>query len=119
MHCCLNNNNNTQLNQLGHNVPDHGYDHQPAKVVEIGEITIKYDMAVNTDRTIGVNLPDIAIHNRKDNSCLLIDGALGIMKIRFQKQISELPYQVSPEQIQKIALLGTAHILPKVLSIAH
>ena len=149
----------SMLKQLGHSVPDNWYDHQPVKVVDTDDITIMYDMAVTTDRTIGANRPDIIFHNKKENRCLLIDvavpddanipikevekiskykdleieisrmwktktkvipvvaGALGTLKIGFKKHLNELPCQVSPEHIQKIALLGTAHILRKVLTI--
>ena len=116
-------------------------------------------MAVQTDRTIGANRPDIIFHNKKDKRCLLIDvavpidanvslkeveklskykdleieiarmwktktkvipvviGALGATSTQFQDHLEELPCQVYPSQIQKIALLGTAHIIRKVLSI--
>ncbi|XP_017772566.1 PREDICTED: uncharacterized protein LOC108559732 [Nicrophorus vespilloides] len=50
-------------------------------------------------------------------SRVLIKKALGTLKIGFEKYLEELPSRVNAEQVQKIALLGTAHILRKVLSI--
>jgi hypothetical protein len=49
----------------------------------------------------------------------VVVGALGTMKNGFQKYTEQLPGNAHPEQIQKIALLGTAHIIRKVLSIGH
>ena len=47
----------------------------------------------------------------------VVVGALGIMSKDFEKYLKELPSDVSSKQIQKIALLGTAHILRKILSL--
>lgn len=46
----------------------------------------------------------------------VIVGALGTIRTGFQRYIDMLPGNQSSEQIQKIALLGTAHIIRKVLS---
>ena len=47
----------------------------------------------------------------------IVVGALGTMSKDFDKHLKELPTDVSSKQIQKIALLGTAHILRKIISI--
>ena len=47
----------------------------------------------------------------------VIVGALGTVSAEFERHLAKLPCSVSPEQVQKITLLGTAHILRKVLSI--
>jgi hypothetical protein len=47
------------LKKLGLPSTEHWYEHQPEKVVEseTAVIMIMYDMAVNTDPTIGANRP--------------------------------------------------------------
>lgn len=47
----------------------------------------------------------------------VVVGALGTTSTEFIKHLDRLPFKVCPDQIQKITLLGTAHILRKVLSI--
>ena len=45
-------------------------------VSEKDDITILWDMSVQTDREIKANRPDIVIKNKKEKSCLLIDMAI-------------------------------------------
>ena len=47
----------------------------------------------------------------------IVVGALGTITKDFEKYVKMLPDNISIEEIQKIALLGTAHILRKTLSI--
>ena len=44
-------------------------------------------------------------------------GALGAIHVGLKNHISKIPGDIAPEQLQKIALLGTAHILRKSLSL--
>ena len=47
----------------------------------------------------------------------VVIGALGVIKKGLEKLISEIPGYINLQEIQKTTLLGTAHILGKVLSI--
>ena len=47
----------------------------------------------------------------------VVVGALGVIRKGTEKQLREIPGNNNPHEIQKTALLGTAHILRKVLSI--
>ena len=138
---------------------DKWYEHDPKTVVEKDDITILYDMSIQTDRAITANRPDIVIKNKQENKCTLIDmaipsdkntsikvseklskykdleieiahmwqmrtvvipivvGALGVIKKGTEKQLCEIPGNHNLQEIQKTTLLGTAHILTKVLSI--
>ena len=49
------------------------YEHEPKTVTEIENVTILWDMPFHTYRTIAANMPDIALKNKKDKTCLLID----------------------------------------------
>ena len=64
------------LDQAGIPVTERWYEHKPEKVVEHNNITIMYDLAIQTDRAIGANRPDIVYYNKKDRQCLLIDVAI-------------------------------------------
>ena len=47
----------------------------------------------------------------------VVIGALGVIKKGMDKCIERIPGSVNINELQKITLLGTAHILRKVLSI--
>ena len=47
----------------------------------------------------------------------IVVGALGTVTKDFESCVKLLPETISSNEIQKIALLGTAHILRKILSI--
>lgn len=138
-------------------VTDKYYEHSPDKVTQHNNVILLWDVPIITDRTILANRPDIVLHDKQKNECLLIDisvpddaniilkesekiskykdleievnrmwntrtkvvpiivGALGSLKIGFNNYVDMLPGQPSKEVIQKIALMGTAHILRKVL----
>ena len=49
------------------------YEHQPQTVTENNNITVLWDMPINTDREIKANRPDIIIKNREDKTCFMID----------------------------------------------
>ena len=46
----------------------------------------------------------------------VIIGALGVIKKCIEKQISKIPGNLNVTELQEIALLGSTHILRKVLS---
>jgi hypothetical protein len=48
----------------------------PERVINVYGATIMWDIPVITDRTIPVNRPDVALHDKKENTCLLIDIAI-------------------------------------------
>ena len=47
----------------------------------------------------------------------VVIGALGVIKKGVEKYVDKIPGTLSIDELQKITLLGTAHILRKVLSI--
>ena len=55
------------------------------------------------------------IWNVKTKMVAVVNGALGTMTDNFNKEIELIPGKPSAEDIQNIALNGTAHILRKVL----
>ncbi|XP_017768957.1 PREDICTED: uncharacterized protein LOC108557085 [Nicrophorus vespilloides] len=123
------------VKELGQHVPEHWYDHQPAPVVERDDVVVMrekrctlIDVAVPADANIAIKVEklckykDLEIEiarmwNTKTNVVPVVVGALWPLKIGFEKYLEDLPFRVSAEEVQKIALLGTAHILRKVLSI--
>ena len=47
----------------------------------------------------------------------VVVGALGLIKNGLDKVTSRIPGSISTSEIQKIKMLGTAHILRKILSL--
>ena len=47
----------------------------------------------------------------------VVIGAFGVIKKGLEKYVDKIPGKASINELQKITLLGTAHILRKVLSI--
>ena len=52
----------------------------------------------------------------KTETLLVVSGALGLEKKGLGKYVNKIPGNINIEELQKISLLGTAHILRKVLS---
>ena len=134
------------------------YKHEPKPVTENDLVTVLWDFAIQTDKTIIANRPDIVIRDKKKKTCILIDvsvpsdtntslktfekiskykdleielskswkykmktvpaiiGALGIINKSTTKYLQQIPGNINFEELQKIALLGTANILRKALS---
>ena len=140
------------------NVEEKWLKHEPHTVTEKDNITVLWDMPIQTDREIKANRPSIVIKAKQEKSCLLIDmsmptekntsvkvteklskykdleieiermwgmkattipvviGALGLIKKGLEKHIKQIPGNINITELQKIALLGTSHILRKTLS---
>ena len=137
--------------QFGIAVERKYYNHNPQTVTENENVSILWDMPINTDRTIKANRPDIVVKDLKNKQCLLIDmsiptdknisvkfaeklskykdleieiermwamttrtvpiiiGALGLVKKNTDKETDKIPGRIRIAELQKIALLGTAH----------
>ena len=55
--------------------------------------------------------------NEKCNSSACSNWSLGVISDKFEKHIKKLGVEIATDVIQKIALLGSARILRKVLSL--
>ena len=55
---------------------DKWYQHQHDTVTEKDEITILWDMPIQSDREIKDTRPDIVIKNKTTKGCILIDMAI-------------------------------------------
>ena len=90
---------------------------------------ILIDMAIPSDRNTSVNVAmtlskykDLEIEITKMWGLKTITvpvaiGALGVVKKGFEEHIDKIPGKINITELQKIALLGSSHILRKVLSI--
>ena len=139
-------------------VTERYYKHEPTTVTENDQVTILWDMPIQTDREITANRPDIVVKDKVNKTCLLIDmsvpternisiktmeklskykdleieiermwglkattvpviiGALGLIKKGLDNFINRIPGNIKVIELQKIVLLGTAHILRRTLS---
>ena len=87
------------------------------------------DMAIPSDRNTSVKVAeklskykDLEIEitkmwGLKTITVSVVIGALGIVKKGIEKHIDKIPGKINITELQKIALLGSSHILRKVLSI--
>jgi hypothetical protein len=75
----------------------------PKPAYEEGDVTVLWNPAVHSDRKVRANRPDIKKKKKKEETCTLIDVAIPADR----NDVKEL---------QKTAILGTAHILRKVLT---
>ena len=127
--------------ELNINVEEKWYEHEPQTVTERDNITILWDMPIQTDREIKANRPDIVIKDQQEKSCLLIDMSIPTetntsvkvteklskykdleieierIKKGLEKYTKQIPGNIKISELQKIALLGTSRILRKTLSI--
>jgi hypothetical protein len=90
---------------------------------------ILIDMAIPSERNTSVKVTeklsiykDLEIEiNRmwgtKTTTIPVVIGALGLVKKRIEKYTDKIPGNINIHEVQKIALLGTAYILRRVLSI--
>ena len=58
--------------ELNINVEEKWYEHELQTVTERDNITILWDMPIQTDHEIKANRPDIVIKDKQEKSCLLI-----------------------------------------------
>jgi len=118
---------------LGIETADKWYTHMPKPVYEEGDVTVLWNQAVHTDREVTGNRPDIIIKNKKekiykslcieikrmwDLKCTIIPvifGATGIVTRNLRKNLESVPGKHSINSLQKTAILGTSHIIRKVL----
>jgi len=86
----------------------------------------------STHREVTANRPDIIIKNKKQKTCTLIEiermwnvktkvipvkiGTIGTISKSFRKYVSNIPGNHEVKELQKTAILGTAHILREVLT---
>jgi hypothetical protein len=52
------------------------YTHMPKPVYEEGDVTVLWNQAVQTEREVTANRPDIIIKNKREKTCTLIDVAI-------------------------------------------
>ena len=90
---------------------------------------IMIDMSIPSERNVSIKeveklskYQDLEIEvtrmwEMKTSTVPIVVGALGLIKRCLEKYVSQIPGHIRIEELQKIALLGSAHILRKTLSI--
>ena len=82
--------------ELNINIEEKWYEHEPQTVTERDNITILWDMPIQTDPEIKANRPDIVIKTNR-------------------RKAEQIPGNIKISELQKIALLGTSCIRRKTL----
>lgn len=105
----------TMCKHFGKCVSKHWYEHRPAPVTEIEDVTILWDYTIHTDRKIEANRPDIIVKNQKEKTCLLIDMACPADCNIATKEFEKLSkYKDLEIEIEKMWKLKT-RIIPVVI----
>ena len=90
---------------------------------------IMIDMSIPSERNVSIKeveklskYKDLEIEvtkmwQMKTSAVSIVVGALGLVKKGFKTYINQIPEYIRIEELQKIALLGSAHILRRTLSI--
>ena len=63
----------TICKRMGLQVTDRYYEHIPERVINVSGTAIMWDVAAVTERTILANRPHIVLHDKEENTCLLIN----------------------------------------------
>jgi hypothetical protein len=84
------------------------------------DIAILYDSNINTQETETKQFKDLEIEvsrmwKVRTKIVPVIIGALGTIKVGLDQNLQLLPGHLSAIELQKIALMSTAHIIRKVL----
>jgi hypothetical protein len=66
----------TTCKRMGLQVTDNYYEHIPERVINVNGANIMWDVPAVTERTVLANRPDIVMHDKEENNCLLIDIAI-------------------------------------------
>ena len=89
---------------------------------------IMIDMSILSERNVSIKeveklskYKDLEIEvtkmwQMKTSTVPIVVGALGLVKKGFKTYINQIPGYIRIEELQKIALLGSAHILRRMLS---
>jgi hypothetical protein len=93
--------------------------YNPTTTIIIIIIIILWNQGIQTDREVLANRPDIIIKHKKDKTYLLIDVSIPSDKNVIQKEAEKkLKYKNLSIEIQRIIIIiiiGTSHIIRKVL----
>ena len=102
-------------NDLEIRTSDKWYDHQPDTVTNTETHTVLWDMAVQTDRHISANRPDIIIKDKMNSTCKLIDMTVPCDKNVSSKEIEkESKYKNLEIEIQRMWKMKT-EVIPIVI----
>ena len=68
-----------------------------------------------TKRRVHVSVEELSSKKLNSKSIIIIIGATGTISKSFRKYVSNIPGKHEVKELQKTAILGTAHTLRKVL----
>ena len=90
----------TLCNHFGIETSPRWYEHKPEPVTETQNITILWNFAIHTDRTIKANRPDIVLKDRQNKTCQLIeisvpcDGNLATAEFKKLSKYKDLEIEI-------------------------
>ena len=95
------------------------YEHSPEIVAENEEVKILWDVMVQSDREIRARKPDIAVVNKNERSCVIIDIALPEdIKVSKKEREKIERYQELKREIKRMWNIRSIKVIPVVVRTA-
>ena len=95
------------------------YEHSPESVAENEEVKILWDVMVQSDREIRARKPDIAVVNKNERSCVIIDIALPEdIKVSKKEREKIERYQELKREIKRMWNIRSIKVIPVVVRTA-
>ncbi|XP_047476420.1 uncharacterized protein LOC125030426 [Penaeus chinensis] len=102
---------------IGANRPDIIFHDKVKKRCLLIDVAVPNDANVSSNEAEKISkYKDMRMWHTKTRAIPVVVGALGTARLGLQKYLDDIPGKERAEQVQKIALLDTAHILRKFLS---
>ena len=104
------------------------WEHNPNNIEENNIILLLYDYNIPTDAHVTNNKPDIVIHNKQENSCIIIevgvpsDGGVSAYESEKEQKYERLKYELrriwNIDRIEIVpVIVGATGIIKKSLTI--
>ena len=104
------------LRNLKAKIPENWTKHEPEKIYTNEEVTVMWDMAIETDKKCKANRPDITIHQKKLRECTFVDITIPVCTNVIKKEAEKITkYRDLEIETQKCWNLKKIRTIPIVV----